>query len=78
MYWEVIYLDFVFFESGRWVFTFDTEEEQERRYYQFLAVQSRIRQRKGEELDSRSLKIFLKFNENDDCYIDDHELSEVL
>jgi hypothetical protein len=44
-----------------------------------MTLQWRVRQRKGDDLlDSRSLKIFLRFNENDDCYIDDRELSEVL
>lgn len=69
----------MFLESGRWIFTFPSEQEQERRYNQFSALQWRLRQRRSDDqLDSRSLKIFLRFNENDDCYIDDRELAEVL
>jgi|JI6StandDraft_1071083.scaffolds.fasta_scaffold05220_8 Ca2+-binding EF-hand superfamily protein len=38
----------------------------------------RLRKRADDQLDSRFLKLFLRFNENKDDFIDDGELQEVL
>jgi len=61
---DVAILDFIFVEAGRWIFSFGSEVERTVRLAQLANLQKLEKLRNGpdDQLDSRFLKLFLRFN----------------